>query len=133
MGYYINVKELNVKILKENFPKAHEVFKKLKEEQQTLGTGGSSGDGSYTRHYAFANDFKLNDDLMKMFEAFRYTGKVTDDYLILNEFIGQKLGDDNLFWTRMKPLVTKDSVCLFYGEKLYLDHNDDYPVINFLE
>ena len=125
MGYYIEQKDLLVKIPVSKKEELLSIFKKLKEDEQILGGGGESRGGVYSKKwYSFADDFEYSDKIISMFESFRYVCIREKGYYIIDEFLGEKLGDDYLFWGRLKPIITKDSVCKFWGE--------DHSILDFL-
>lgn len=121
MGYCIDQDELLVKIPLSKRAELLAVFKKLKDDEQSLGRGGSST----VKWYSFANDFEYSEDIVAMFDAFRYECREEGEFFIIDSFVGEKWGQDDLLWKRLKPLLTEDSVCTFYGE--------DHSHIDFLK
>jgi len=113
MGYCINPTELCVRIPKSKRLKLLNVFKKLREERDTL---GSVQRGPGKKVYCWADEFEYSTDLAEMFEAFRYELTEEEEFYVIKEFTGEKIGDDYILWGRIKPLVTKDSTCVFRGE-----------------
>lgn len=114
MGYYIDQKELNVKISINNKDEILKIFKHLSANEQLWGKGGSS---SSKKWYSFANNFKYSDYIVDMFKGFRYECRKTSEFFIIDGFLGEKLGQDYLFWKQFKHIITKDSTCKFYGEE----------------
>lgn len=122
MGYCIDQNELNVKIPKSKRSELLAVFKDLRDKRDQQ---GSVDRGPGKKVYKWADDFEYSEDLVEMFEAFRYTIREEGEFYIIDEFTGQKLGDDYTLWKQIKPLVTEDSTCTFYGE--------DHAELDFLE
>lgn len=113
MGYCINPSELFVRIPKANRRKLLNVFKKLREERDKL---GSVERGPGKRVYCWADEFEYSTDLVAMFDAFRYILREEGEFYIVDEWDGEKIGDDYILWGRIKPLCTADSQCEFVGE-----------------
>lgn len=121
MGYCIDQDELCVKIPKSKSKELLAVFKHLYDNRNTL---GSVKRGPGIKVYKWADEFEYSEDLVAMFEAFRYELREEGDFYVIDQFEGEKMGDDHTLWENLKPLVTADSVCTFYGE--------DHLHINFL-
>lgn len=122
MGYEIEQNELNVKIPKSKRTELLAVFKQLREKRDQL---GSVSRGGGTKVYKWADEFEYSENLTEMFEAFRYVLREEGEFYVIDEFEGDKIGDDYTLWKYLKPLVTEDSTCTFYGE--------DHAELDFLE
>ncbi len=101
MGYCVTM-DVNVKIKKEHI----ETVKKLFESLDQSGQKFNWVNKGYSKF----------DNVEDMFDEWRYNAFVDNDYLIIDEFHGEKLGSDSVLWKKLACVVENDSEILCRGE-----------------
>lgn len=114
MGYCIDVNIENFRIKKEN---SEAVIKALKEK---------IADGKI-EHWTRKYDSLNTNNIIDLFCYLRYEASETEDYIALDYFNGEKLGDDEEIFKTIAPYVEDESIIEFYGEDecawRYVFHN----------
>lgn len=100
MGYYITVRDVHFKIKKHNFEKALEAIKELPPH------------GWVDSRYTEADTLEEAMTCWRWEAGYNAEGDI--DYLL---FIGEKLGNDEMFFTALAPYVEPDSYIEMDGEE----------------
>lgn len=119
MGYFITVELDDVKISSENIDKCLEAINGMfTPKGLSRGGGGTYCNGKTTKSYSWVgtpkNGFKT---LREALNAWRYATEA--DYsgaIVLTDFIGEKIGDDELLFEAIAPFVEDGGIAYFTGE-----------------
>lgn len=117
MGYCMEQTDSNFIIKKENFRGALNNLKAVFTSDKM--TCIDYIWGNYFRHFSWVNPETVLDaeTLEEALEGIRYNPIFNDNGDIINvEFIGEKYGDEEIFFTALAPFVEKDSYISFEGE-----------------
>jgi len=117
MGYYIEMKESNFTIKKENFTKALESLKSvfIPENMTCYNFIG----GKRYPHFSWVDTKTVIDSetLEDALIEIRYSPTYDSNGDICNvEFTGEKYGDEKIFFNALAPYVKSDSYISFEGE-----------------
>lgn len=111
MGYNVSM-ECSVRIKKTNEKKLKSLFVDLEKNVEQKGGGKSDG----KKHYSWVGDSFSKLPVVEAFEEWRYSVSEDDGYFVVEEFTGQKLGDDNYFWSTLASVVEDGSEITCVGE-----------------
>jgi hypothetical protein len=123
MGYHVDLIESDFEILKsnnENSEIVEKIKKHLLDSVETCGGGGTVlPGGSIERWYSWVNNDEIRDSktIADLLIAFRYEPDF-DAYgnIVDLTFFGEKLGDENFFFSTISPYVEKGSSLSYRGE-----------------
>jgi len=119
MGYCMTA-NVKINIPKKNVEKALAAINALHASQAVMkknGAGGGSSTGEIWYSWVGNPPAGGWKEILDAFNEWRYNGEVdADGNVKLNEFIGEKLGDDNILLSAIAPFVTKDSFVECDGE-----------------
>ena len=117
MGYYIDQTDSKFVIKKENFDKALLALKKVFVPENM--TCKDYINGKTYPHFSWVNTNVVlkAETIEEALEEIRYESEHDDEGNIVNvEFIGEKFGDEKIFFTALAPYIEKDSYISFEGE-----------------
>lgn len=100
MGYYVSYQHGNAKF---SIKKKDEVLQAIKNLHGKETIHDASG-----RHFSWINnDFYKINDIEKMFSEWRWGLEIdaTGSYFVITEFLGEKLGDDDIFFECIAPYM----------------------------
>lgn len=106
MGYCITVDCL-LTIPKAKVKKALEAIKAIPVKDNGIGTCG----------YSWVTHDGKQTDILKALKGWRYDASKRDNGdVVIEYFLGEKLGDDEVLWRAIAPFVKKDGEVVYYGE-----------------
>ena len=120
MGYYMNMVDADFMIKSENVEPAFQAIKKLIDQVDERGGGGSYFNGVSKRHYSWVSTEELvkSKSLSEFMDEWRWeidfdeNGNVNDIC-----FCGEKLGDDEILFEALAPFVEEGSYIEMRGEE----------------
>lgn len=125
MGYYITTDDSRITVLKKNLSQFFSIVNHLMQ-QDTIRKYSPYGNPERETHYSWIDTKKVLDavakqDMIGVFAEWRYEVRVEqdDDHAItfnLHVFDMQKLGDEEIFFTAIAPVIENDSFMDVRGE-----------------
>jgi hypothetical protein len=112
MGYCIEM-NCSVSIKKSNKNKLKKLFIELENNASHRRGGRSNGED----HYSWVNNGFSKLPAIEAFEEWRYTATEDGEYLTIEHFTGEKLGDDEILWKTLAPIIED-------GSKIFCDGED---------
>jgi len=117
MGYCIEMTESNFVIKKENFEKALKSLKDVFVPENMTCCDCISGKNYYHFSWVDTKTVLKSTNLGEALEEIRYIPKFNQDGDICDvEFIGEKYGDEEIFFNALAPYVESGSYLYFKGE-----------------
>lgn len=109
MGYYISIQNIDVKIRHSNKTACMEAIRGL-VGKETIKDGSG-------RHFSWVDrDFSSKRNLREMMKCWRWSCKNKGNFFVVEEFLGEKYGDDELLFTALAPYIEAGSEIHFIGE-----------------
>ena len=117
MGYEVFTRELHVTIPAGNVESAFDTIMALNDQDEKKGGLTSTGGVVTSRHFAFCPSVFHGNDLVELFAEIRWKAHF-DEFgnVVLDEFTGENLGDDEVFFTALAPFIANQSVIEWLGQ-----------------
>jgi len=122
MGYHITIFEHDVIIPTDRMASALHELKAMAMHKNKMGGGGFTGAGKPVEQWFSWVDMQQlanAETLIEAFDAWRYEFVKYDDGIILENFNGEKLGDDAFLWETLAPFIKDDGFIEVHGEDNY--------------
>jgi len=120
MGYYINIVDHDVVIPTDRMASALHELKAMAMRKDQMGGGGFTGVGEPVEQWFSWVDMQQlanAETLIEAFDAWRYDFVKYDDGVILENFEGEKLGDDAFLWETLAPFIKGGGFIEVHGEE----------------
>jgi len=119
MGYYINIVDSNVVIPNDQKVSALKALKAMATSTNKMGGGGYTGGEVVERWFSWVDMRQLADadTLIDALDAWRYEFIACDDGVVLQNFNGEKLGDDAFLWETLAPFIKGGGFIEVHGEE----------------
>lgn len=109
MGYCIYVRRINVKINRCNETAAMAAIRSLVGKETIKDDSG--------RHFSWVDrNFPEKRNLPDMMKCWRWECVEDGNYFVVEEFLGEKYGDDEILFTAIAPYIEAGSEIHFIGE-----------------
>lgn len=110
MGYYMYLEESTAKILVRNFEKALQAIKDLAGKETITDSSG--------RHFSWVDtkEFVEAETLEDALRAWRWEVETIQGGMLINEFTGQKYGDEEHLFGAIAPFVEDEGYIHMVGE-----------------
>ena len=122
MGYYINIVDHDVVIPTDRMASALHELKAMAMNKDKMGGGGFTGVGEPVEQWFSWVDMQQlanAETLIEAFDAWRYDFVKYNDGVVLENFEGEKLGDDAFLWETLAPFIKDGGFMEVHGEDQY--------------
>ena len=119
MGYHITIFEHDVIIPTDRMASALHELKAMAMNKDKMGGGGFTGVGEPVEQWFSWVDMQQlanAETLVEAFNAWRYDFVNSDDGVVLENFEGEKLGDDAFLWETLAPFIKDGGFMEVHGE-----------------
>lgn len=117
MGYCVEVLDMKVRIRKENLEEAYRRMCALNDRTDLKHSGSMLPDGTWSSFSWIHKDYPEQCiDAREIFEELRFQCVEADGTLIIHSFIGEKIGDEDIFFKEIEDLVEDGSYAEWLGE-----------------